>query len=72
MLYGYKKEEALGKTLEDLIVPARVRHMVYQDIENWHSENKAIPAGELALRDKKGETVFVYSNHIMIKTHDEK
>lgn len=72
VLYGYTKEEALGRKLEDLIIPAHLRHMVHQDIENWHSENKAIPAGELALRDKKGETVFVYSNHVMIKTHNEK
>ncbi len=71
-LYGYTKEEALGQKLEDLIIPPHISVMVHNDIEKWHLDGVKIPTSELALRDKKGNTVFVYSNHIMIDTPNER
>lgn len=72
VLYGYTEEEAKNRKLEDLIIPAHMRLGVYNDIEAWHKDDIAIPAGELTLKGKKGDAVFVYSNHIMIRTANDK
>lgn len=71
-LYGYSAAEAMGKKLEDLIIPEFMREPVYQGIENWHEKDEAIPSGELALIGKDGKEVWVYSNHVLIDTLDHK
>ncbi len=71
-LYGFSATEAMGKKLEDLIIPKFMREMVYQGIENWHEKDEAIPSGELALIGKNGKEVWVYSNHVLIDTPDHK
>jgi len=48
-IYGYTQEEALGKCLEDLIIPALMRDEVVSAHEKWLSEGVSIPSGELAL-----------------------
>jgi PAS domain S-box-containing protein len=64
-LYGYTKEEALGRALEDLIIPEEMRAGVIEGIKNWHETGTAIPAGELILRHKNGGPVSVFSSHAM-------
>lgn len=71
-LYGFSADEAMGKKLEELIIPEFMREMVYQGIENWHERDEAIPSGELALVGKDGKEVWVYSNHVLIDTPDHK
>ncbi len=71
-LYGFTAAEAMGKKLEDLIIPEFMREMVHQGIENWHEKDEAIPSGELALLGKDGKEVWVYSNHVLIDTPDHK
>ncbi|WP_323816317.1 EAL domain-containing protein [Cellvibrio sp. NN19] len=71
-LYGFSAAEAMGKKLEDLIIPGFMREGVYQAIENWHEKDEAIPSGELALQDKHGNEVWVYSNHVLIDTPNHK
>ena len=71
-LYGFSAAEAMGKKLEDLIIPGFMREGVYQAIENWHEKNEAIPSGELALQNAQGNEVWVYSNHVLIDTPDHK
>lgn len=71
-LYGYSAAEAMGKKLEDLIIPEFMRDMVYQGIENWHEKDEPIPSGELALLGKDRKEVWVYSNHVLIDTPDHK
>ena len=66
-LYGYYKEEALGKKLEDLIIPDFMREDVIRLHNEWITKGVEIPAGELPLLHKNGSTVFVYSSHVMIK-----
>jgi len=66
-LYGYSKEEALGKKLEDLIIPDFMREDVIRLHNEWITKGVEIPAGELPLLHKNGATVFVYSSHVMVK-----
>lgn len=67
-IYGYSEEEALGRQLEDLIIPAGMREWVIAGVERWVKEGEAIPAGELVLVDKHGRDVPVYSSHVLIDT----
>ncbi len=69
-LYGYSREEALGKKLEDLIIPEYMRKDVIAHITNWHKNGIRIPAGELELLRKDGTVVPVYSAHVMQENHD--
>jgi diguanylate cyclase (GGDEF)-like protein/PAS domain S-box-containing protein len=71
-LYGFSAADAMGKKLEDLIIPGFMREGVHQAIENWHEKDEAIPSGELALQDARGNEVWVYSNHVLIDTPDHK
>jgi diguanylate cyclase (GGDEF)-like protein/PAS domain S-box-containing protein len=71
-LYGFNAADAMGKKLEDLIIPGFMREGVHQAIEDWHEKDIAIPSGELALQDANGDEVWVYSNHVLIDAPDHK
>lgn len=65
-LYGYTEQEALGRNLLDLIIPAAMREPVRKDIAAMFATGKPIPAGELRLRRKDGSLVDVFSSHTRI------
>ena len=65
-LYGYTEQEALGRNLLDLIIPADMREPVRQDIAAMFATGRPIPAGELRLRHKDGSPVDVFSSHTRI------
>ena len=65
-LYGYTREEAMGRQLEDLIIPDVMREPVIQAIEDWVHAGISIPASELTLRHKNGDPVEVFSSHVML------
>ncbi|MBA3011404.1 MAG: PAS domain S-box protein [Proteobacteria bacterium] len=64
-LYGYTRKEALGKKIEDLIIPKGMREQVILLHHRWVEFGEKIPAGELILKNKKGEDVPVFSSHVM-------
>ncbi len=64
--YGYTRSEAMGRKLEDLIIPGPMKSHVVQGIKDWHEKGIPIPSGELTLVKKGGEPVHVYSNHVLI------
>ena len=66
-LYGYKKEEAIGNQLEDLIIPSEMRKSVIEAVRNWVENGIPIPHGELKLMRKDKTTFPVYSSHIILK-----
>lgn len=71
-LYGFSREEALGRRLEDLIIPSFMREAVIQAVQNWLEGGEAIPAGELELLRKDGSLVPVFSSHArLINVHGE-
>ncbi|MFH2090792.1 MAG: ATP-binding protein [Pseudomonadota bacterium] len=67
-VYGYTQDEALGKKLENLIVPSEMREYVIQIITDWLEKGEKIPSGELLLVDKFGKDVPVFSSHVMHET----
>lgn len=71
-LYGFKAADVMGQKLEDLIIPDFMRSGVYEAIENWHLLGHVIPSGEIPLQDKDGNEVWVYSNHVLIQTPNDK
>ena len=68
-LYGYRHDEAIGRPLEELIIPEESRKPVVKAIRQWHDKDVPIPAGEVELLHKSGKRLQVYSNHVMITNH---
>lgn len=66
-IYGYSADEALGRRLEDLIIPHRMRDEVIEAHRVWLAEGVAIPSAELELRHRDGHTVPVYSSHVLLR-----
>ncbi len=65
-LYGYTREEALGRQLEDLIIPREMREAVIEGTRQWLASGViSVPAEELVLRHKDGSPVPVFSSHTM-------
>jgi len=69
-IYGYTQEEALGKKLEDLIIPIEMRDIVISAHSNWILNGEPIPASELLLKKKDGSNVHVYSSHVILEKQD--
>ncbi|MFO7754175.1 MAG: PAS domain S-box protein, partial [Desulfobacteraceae bacterium] len=67
-LYGYEKQEALGRKIEDLIVPFDMQEKMKRLHKMWLEDRGKIPAAELVLKDKNGEDVPVFSSHTMHET----
>lgn len=65
LLYGYTRNEAIGKKLESLILPEHMKKPVIAGINNWLINGVEIPSGELLLRRKDGKKIFVHSNHVL-------
>ena len=64
-LYGYSRAEAIGRQLEDLIIPEAMRQGVIDAVDAWLIGGPAIPSAELTLRSKDGRAVPVFSSHVM-------
>ena len=67
LFYGYSSEEAMGRQLEDLIIPPFMREAVIQGVQQWVDEGIPIPAGELQLQHKSGQLLDVFSSHAMLR-----
>jgi PAS domain S-box-containing protein len=64
--YGYSKEEAVGKNILDLIIPAEKREQAARIIRHGARTGEMPPSGELLLRHKNGTRVPVLSSHVAI------
>ena len=71
-LYGYSMQDAMGKRLEELIVPAPARRHVVAAINSWLLGGPAIQAAEVQLQRQDGKPVWVFSSHSMLRnTRDQ-
>ena len=66
-LYGYSAEEAIGRNLIDLIIPAEMHTGVRSAMREMFETGEPIPAGELSLMRKDGSRVDVFSSHALVK-----
>lgn len=64
-LYGFTSEEAVGRKLEDLVVPSESKQETVDLVCQWFDTGEAIPATELELQRKDGKRLRVYSNHVL-------
>jgi len=71
-LYGYTKDEALGRKLEELIIPPVLKAQIVEHVRAWVEDGVPIPSGELELMRKDGSRVPVFSCHVMQTRADSK
>lgn len=71
LIYGYSKEEALGRSLLELIIPQEAHAEVRRAIAYMAEHAKPIPAEELTLKRKDGSLISVFSNHAVVKLPDK-
>ena len=64
-LYGYSAGEALGRRLEDLILPQESSGEMLGGLRRLLDTGEALPAQELSLRRKDGSLVRVFSSHAL-------
>ncbi len=67
-LYGYSEQEALGRKLEELIVPASLKTDVHLAVRDWFENNVVIPSAEITRCHKDCSEVVVYSSHVMLES----
>jgi len=67
-LYGFSRSQAMGKKIEDLIIPSRQKEEIKQLHRRWIDQGEKIPEGEVSRVDKDGKDVPVFSSHVMYKT----
>ncbi len=66
-LYGFSAEEALGRRLEDLIIPEAMRENVVSMIEAWLADRgRSVAAAEMTLQRKDGSPTQVFSSHVLL------
>jgi diguanylate cyclase (GGDEF)-like protein/PAS domain S-box-containing protein len=71
-LYGYSVDEALGRKMEDLIVPDEMRDSVVAGIDAWLDDGTSIPSIELLLKRADGSPIEVFSSQVMFhNAHNE-
>ncbi len=71
IIYGYSAEQAMGKRLEQLIIPEQMHTEVIAGINTWIAGGAAIPALELTLKKADGSPVTVFSNHFLFHKPDQ-
>ncbi|MCP3940758.1 MAG: response regulator [Desulfobacteraceae bacterium] len=67
-LYGYTKQEVLGKKFEEILIPREMKEQAKNLHHRWFKYDEKIPPGERTLIDKNGNEVPVFSSHVMHNT----
>lgn len=64
VLYGYEKKEALGRRIEDLVIPENLRDEMVAAFTDWVKTGRPIPSGEMIKRNCDEQPVPVYSSRL--------
>ena len=67
-IYGFSREEVLGRDLLDCIIPPAMRDQARTAIAGMAASGQPLPAGELTLLRKDGSPVAVFSSHAVAQT----
>ncbi len=70
-LYGYKAKDAIGKKIEDLIIPAYLKEVFIEEFNNSLKEGKSINGKELEYRKSDNSLIIVHVNSVFIKDDNE-
>ncbi len=71
-LYGYNKEEALGQTIESLIVPEHLKELFIAEFEEAKVSEKPLSSLEVEYRRKDNSMVLVNANTHFVGKEKEK
>lgn len=66
LLYGYGRDEGIGRNLLDLIIPVEMHEGVRDAMRGMFETRIPIPAGELSLMRKDRSRVDVFSSHAYV------
>jgi two-component system, cell cycle sensor histidine kinase and response regulator CckA len=66
-VYGYTAGEALGRNLEELIIPPEMLEDFRRDMQYMADTGKPTKASELMLMRKDGSRVPVFSSHVIVE-----
>lgn len=66
-LYGHVEKHALGRKLEELILPEALKHRFISSVDRWFKNRVPMPAGEMTLNRADGTPVYVYCCYIMME-----
>jgi diguanylate cyclase (GGDEF)-like protein/PAS domain S-box-containing protein len=64
-LFGYKKEEVIGKKIEELIIPDYMKEHFIKDFE----QKSAVYGDEIEYKNAKNQTILLYSNTLFTGEH---
>jgi len=64
-LYGFTREEAMERRIEDLVIPGNMVNMVVSAITDWVENDVPIPASEYVMQRKDGSPIHVFSSKVM-------
>ncbi len=67
LLYGYSADEAIGRSLLDLIIPEAMHDRVRAAIQRMAQSGEPIPTDEITLCRKDGQPVTVLSSHAIVE-----
>ncbi|MCP4161965.1 MAG: PAS domain S-box protein [Deltaproteobacteria bacterium] len=70
-IYGYKKDEAIGKNIIDLIIPHENRNSMRKVLKQKAETEKMPAPEELLLMRKDGSSVPIFSTHSFVKLEDK-
>jgi diguanylate cyclase (GGDEF)-like protein/PAS domain S-box-containing protein len=70
-IYGYTKEEAIGKNVFDLIVPKEYAPKLIEDMKGIFDKENEVTTQELRLKRKDGSYVDVLTNHTVINVSEQ-
>lgn len=65
-VYGFSRDEALGRSLFELIIPESLRAAVEASLFELRRGGHPPPPGELVLKDKENRPVAVHSSHVIL------
>jgi PAS domain S-box-containing protein len=71
MTYGFTKDEAIGKKIEDLIITDDQKSIVYNNINNFLNKGVQIPPGNIVLKKKNGKTITMFTCHVIIENYNK-
>lgn len=69
-LYGFSKEEACGRQIEELLLPPEAREAFIENTEQMLATETAPPPSEYSVRRKDGSRLQVYSSQVLISLPD--